>query len=145
MLRYLQRCCNQYSEFSCRLDRPENISYVKHFSLQSSFLPYLFRFFPCPSILQPTSVTSSSLSASYSSLFSILFFALIFPFPYVVLGSVADSHHFDADPYPTVQFDSDPDPTILFSPDLDPPMLQNGPLRLPPFHSLADPDPAVHF
>ncbi len=33
---------------------------------------------------------------------------------------------------------------IIF-PDLDPPMIQNGPLRLPPFHFNADPDPAFHF
>jgi hypothetical protein len=28
---------------------------------------------------------------------------------------------------------------------LDPPMLQNDPVRLPPFHFDADPDPAFHF
>jgi hypothetical protein len=52
--------------------------------------------------------------------------------------------HSDAELYPdlTFQFDADPDPvptTHLF-PDLDPPMLQNGPLRLLPFHFDADPD-----
>jgi hypothetical protein len=56
--------------------------------------------------------------------------------------------HFDADPDPTFhsgadpdctfQSDGDPDPTSYFFPDLDPPMLQNGPLRLPPFHFEAD-------
>jgi hypothetical protein len=57
--------------------------------------------------------------------------------------------HSDANPDPSFQFDADPDPTTNFSPDLDPPMLQNGPLRLPPFHfdadANADPDPAFHF
>jgi hypothetical protein len=53
----------------------------------------------------------------------------------------------DLDPDPAFQFDAEPepDPTTHFSPDLDPPMLQNDPLRLPPFHSDADPDPAFHF
>ncbi len=52
-------------------------------------------------------------------------------------SSVADPHHFDADPDntfhsdadadqdPTFQFDADPDPTTHFFPDLDPPMRQN--------------------
>jgi hypothetical protein len=44
------------------------------------------------------------------------------------------------------QFDADPetDPTTHFFPDLDLTMLQNDPLRLPPFHFDADPDPAFH-
>jgi hypothetical protein len=46
--------------------------------------------------------------------------------------SVADPHHFNADP----------DPTTHVLPDLDPQMLQNEPLRPPPVHFNADPDPA---
>jgi hypothetical protein len=81
------------------------------------------------------------------------------------LTSVADSHHFDADPDraflldanpdhtfyadadldldpdPTVQVDADLDSTTHFFPYLDPPVLRNNPLRLPPFHFDADPDP----
>jgi hypothetical protein len=45
----------------------------------------------------------------------------------------------DADP--TFQIVADPDPTTYFFPDLDPLMLQNDPLKLPPFHFDADPDP----
>jgi hypothetical protein len=53
--------------------------------------------------------------------------------------------HSDADP--NFQFDADPDPnpTANFFPYLDPTMLQNDPLRLPPFHFDADPDPVFHF
>ncbi len=62
---------------------------------------------------------------------------------------VYPTFHSDADPYPdpTVQFDADPDPgpTTHFFPDLDPPMLQNGPLRLSPFHFDANPDPDPAF
>ncbi len=54
-------------------------------------------------------------------------------------SSVADPHHFTADPET-----EDSDPTTHFSPDVDPPMLQNDPLRLPPFHFAADPDPTCH-
>jgi hypothetical protein len=36
-------------------------------------------------------------------------------------------------------------PTFHFFPDLDLSMLRNDPLRLPPFHFYADPDPAFHF
>ncbi len=53
----------------------------------------------------------------------------------LVRASVADPHHFaadpdhdfhfDADPDHDFQFDADPDPTAYFSPDLDPPMPQN--------------------
>jgi hypothetical protein len=39
----------------------------------------------------------------------------------------------------------DPNPATHFFPDLDPPLLQNGHLRLPPFHFHADPDPAYNF
>jgi hypothetical protein len=39
----------------------------------------------------------------------------------------------------------DPDPTVPFSPDLEPAMLRNDPIRLPPFHFDANPDPAFHF
>jgi len=28
----------------------------------------------------------------------------------IIIGSVADPHHFDADPDPTLHFDADPDP-----------------------------------
>ncbi len=61
-------------------------------------------------------------------------------------GSVADPHHFDPDPDPTVHSNTDPDPNFQFAldpdavlithffPDLDPPRLQNDPQRLPPFH-----------
>ncbi len=50
----------------------------------------------------------------------------------------------DPDPNPTFLSDVDPDPgpTTHFFTDLYPPMLQNDSLRLPPFHVLADPDPA---
>jgi hypothetical protein len=43
-----------------------------------------------------------------------------------IMTSVADPHHFDADPNPAFHFDADPDPT---------------------FHSDADPetDPTTHF
>ncbi len=50
-------------------------------------------------------------------------------------GSVADPHHLNADP----------DPTLHFLPYLDLQMLQNDPLRPPPFNLDADPDPAFHF
>ncbi len=53
-------------------------------------------------------------------------------------------------PYPTVHSNADTfqivagsDPTIHF-PDLGR-MLQNDPLRLPPFHFDADPNPAFHL
>jgi len=59
----------------------------------------------------------------------------------LVTTSVADLHHFDANPDPAFHFNEDPDPTTHFFPDLDPPMLQNDPLRLPPSHFDADPDP----
>ena len=71
---------------------------------------------------------------------------------YVLYFSVADPHHFDADPDPafhfdadpdldptlhvdadpdpTFYFDADPDPTSLFDTDPDPPRLQNELLRL---------------
>ncbi len=76
------------------------------------------------------------------------------------------THYFDSDPDPAFHFDAapDPDPTFhsdanpekdlafqfdrilpLFFPDLYPPTPQNDPLRLPPFHFDADPDPAFHF
>ncbi len=94
--------------------------------------------------------------------------------PYVLLTSVADTHHFDADPDPfhfdpdpfhfdldptfysdadtdldpdpTFPFDADPalDPTTRFSPDLEP-VLQKYHLRLPVFHFDTDMDPALHF
>ncbi len=53
----------------------------------------------------------------------------------------------DPDPEATFQFDAGPDPDLAtkFSPDLYPPMLQNYPLKLPPFHCDADPDPSFHF
>ena len=38
----------------------------------------------------------------------------------VVPTSVADPHHFDADPDPTFYFDADPDPTLRFDADPDP-------------------------
>ena len=73
---------------------------------------------------------------------------------YITHCSVADLHHFDADPDPgpavhsdadpdptfhfdadpdpdpTFYFDADPDPTSLFDTDPDPPRLQNELLRL---------------
>ncbi len=55
--------------------------------------------------------------------------------------SIADPHHFEADPDldPVFHFDADPDPshpTFQFDsdPDLVASMLQNDPLRLSPFH-----------
>ncbi len=82
-------------------------------------------------------------------------------FSFEVLPScVGDPHHFhtdlnpnfhfdadpaDAKPDPSFQFSANPHPTTQFFPDLDAPMLQNDPLRLPPFHFDADPDPAFHF
>ncbi len=83
-----------------------------------------------------------------------------------LVSRVADPHHVDADPEsdPAFHFDADPDPTfhsdagldpdptlnlmririlpLTFFQNLDPRMLQNDPLRLPPFHFDADPDPA---
>jgi hypothetical protein len=40
----------------------------------------------------------------------------------MVLISVADTHYFDADPYPACHFDADPDqePTFHFDADPDP-------------------------
>jgi hypothetical protein len=43
------------------------------------------------------------------------------------LGSVADTHHSDANPDPACHFDADPDPTCHFDAD-------------PTFHFDADPD-----
>ncbi len=74
--------------------------------------------------------------ASYLS-FIPPFVACLFIFLYFLLvrASVADPHHFaadpdhdfhfDVDPDHDFQFDADPDPTTYFSPDLDPPMPQN--------------------
>ncbi len=45
-------------------------------------------------------------------------------------------------PDPNFQSDADPDPTAHFSQIWT---LQNDPLRLPPFHFDADPDPSFHF
>ncbi len=50
-------------------------------------------------------------------------------------SSVAESHHFNADS----------DPTTHLFPDLDHQMLRKDPLRPPPFHFDADPDPACYF
>ncbi len=81
------------------------------------------------------------------------------------MSSVADPHHFDADPDPAFDFDVYPDPTFhsdanpdptfnfirililpLTFPDLDPPERQiNDTLWLPSFHFYADPDLAFHF
>jgi hypothetical protein len=47
----------------------------------------------------------------------------------------------DADPDPTFQFDADPIPADHFFPELYHLMLQNDPLKRPPFHFNADPDP----
>jgi hypothetical protein len=48
------------------------------------------------------------------------------------LGSVADTHHFDANPDPACHFDADPDPTCYFDDptfhfDSDPRMLDSDP------------------
>jgi hypothetical protein len=88
-------------------------------------------------------------------------FPLIFQTNIFPLFSVADPHHFDANPDvdPGFHFyanpdpdpifhsdvDSDPDPNTHFIPDFYSPMLQNDPPRLPPFHMDADPDPTLHF
>jgi hypothetical protein len=53
----------------------------------------------------------------------------------------------DPDPDPTFNCDADADlePTTHFFPDLYPPMIENYPLKVPPFHFDAEPDPAFHF
>ncbi len=33
------------------------------------------------------------------------------------ITSVTDTHHFDADPHPSVQFNADPDPSLQFNAD----------------------------
>ncbi len=63
-----------------------------------------------------------------------------------ILSSVADPHHFDANPDQAFHFDADPDQAFNFDPDPDPTfhsdadpdltfklMLQNDPLRFQPF------------
>jgi hypothetical protein len=68
-------------------------------------------------------------------LYLLLFVATIFLAPrgldLWVSGSVADPHHFDADP--DFHFDADPDSTFLFEAEAD-----------PTFHLDTDPDPAHH-
>ncbi len=54
--------------------------------------------------------------------------------PSVVLPSVADPHHLDADQDPACYFDADPDPACQFDADPDPACQFD-----------AHPDPACHF
>ncbi len=75
--------------------------------------------------------------APYLSFIPLFVACIFFFFFLLVRASVAEPHHFaadpdhdfhfDADPDPDhdFQFDADPDPTTYFSPDLDPPMPQN--------------------
>ncbi len=83
------------------------------------------------------------------------------------INSVADPHHFDADPDPTFHFDADPDTTFHsdpipdptfqfdadpdttgtthFRPNLDPPMLQKWPSKASTFSVGWGPDPDLHI